>query len=498
MRSQRTDLLIIVIGRILQVAYGVAAMRGVTAVLSPDEIGRRDLVLSVTSWFALLLISPVGNYLNRQAVEWHLEGRLLESVRRFSMFLGGVALLGAVVVSVLHFTTGIGTPMGLSWLLWLVGGSLLVGTLTNQLNGLLNIIGFRGWYVVLVNTMSWLGLGLSVALSFRRGKDAESWLAGGLLAQLLVLAGSMIVVRRVGRAPPGGVVESPRAAGFDLRSVFKFSWPLIITTGFYWAQTSGYRFILAERTDVRTIGLLTIGLAIATAPLAMFDTLFTEYYRPIFYRDIKFSTPNQKAQAWGRYASAYFPAILLVAAFVALSGPDLSRVLVSDAFQSVAWLALWGALIQSALMVYATYVALTFASLDTRALIRPNILGAAAALSLTFLLSRRMPLLGPAIALTVGMVVTMLDTALRLGRDFPHVLPWRRLKRAALLAVPLAAALWGLRYFWPTPNAVKAIVALGGGGAYVIGAQLLLARDWLLGSSATEYAPAPARTEMDV
>ena len=95
MRSQRTDLLIIVIGRILQVAYGVAAMRGVTAVLSPDEIGRRDLVLSVTSWFALLLISPVGNYLNRQAVEWHLEGRLLESVRRFSMFLGGVALVGA-------------------------------------------------------------------------------------------------------------------------------------------------------------------------------------------------------------------------------------------------------------------------------------------------------------------------------------------------------------------------------------------------------------------
>ena len=498
MRSQRTDLLIIVIGRTLQVAYGVAAMRGVTAVLGPDEIGRRDLVLSVTSWFALLLISPVGNYLNRQAIEWHLEGRLLESVRRFSMFLGGVALVGAVVVSVLHFTSGIGTPMGLAWLLWLVSGSLLVGTLTNQLNGLLNIIGFRGWYVLLVNAMSWLGLGLSVALSFRRGKDAESWLSGALLAQLLVLGGSMIVLRRVGRAPTGEVLESPRAAGFDVRSVFQFSWPLIITTGFYWAQTSGYRFILAELTDVRTIGLLTIGLAIATAPLAMFDTLFTEYYRPIFYRDIKFSTPNQKAQAWGRYASAYFPAILLMAALVVLSGPYLSRVLVSDAFQSVAWLALWGALIQSALMVYATYVSLSFASLDTRALIRPNILGAAAALSLTFLLARRMPLLGTAIALTVGMVVTMLDAAVRLGRDFPHALPWRRLKLAALMAVPLAAALWGLRYVWPTPNELEAIVALGGGGAYVIGAQLLLARDWLLGSSEGRLRACAARAEVDL
>src|SRR5438034_11148201 len=110
-------------------------MRVFTALLTPDEVGRRELVLSVASWFALLLISPVGNYLNRQAIEWHLEGRLLESVRRFSMFLGGVALVGAVVVSVLHFTSGIGTPMGLVWLVWRVSGSPLVGSRADSSRG---------------------------------------------------------------------------------------------------------------------------------------------------------------------------------------------------------------------------------------------------------------------------------------------------------------------------------------------------------------------------
>src|SRR5439155_14823441 len=218
------------------------------------------------------------------------------------------------------------------------------------------------------------------------------------------------------RPPVCGTLGKPRAAGFDVTSVFQFSWPLVITTAFYWAQTSGYRFVLAGLTDVRNISLLTVGLSIASAPLAMFDTLFTEYYRPIFYQEIKFSTESHKARAWGRYASAYFPAIILTGVFVAFGGPFLARVLVSRAFQGVAWLVLWGALIQSTLMVYSTYVSLSFASLDTRVLVRPNILGAVAALSLILLLARGLPLLGPAIALTVGMVVTMLDAALQLGR----------------------------------------------------------------------------------
>ncbi len=340
MRRATTNFFFIIAGRAFQVVYALAAMRLVTEVLRPDEIGRRDLVISTTSWFALLLISPVGNYVNRQAVEWHFDGRLLGSLRRFSAFVVGVAVVGTIVTTLLQFTSGIGTPIGLGWLLWLVGGSLLVGTLTNQLNGVLNIVGFRGWYALLVNLTSWIGLGLSVGLSIWRGRSAEYWLSGVVLGQLLVLGASVTLFRRLVRPQGGVTLETPRAAGFDVRSVFQFSWPLVITTAFYWCQTSGYRFLLAGLTDLRNIGLLTVGLSIASAPLAMFDTLFTEYYRPIFYQDIKFSTASQKARAWGQYASAYFPAIFLTGVFVAVSGPLLARVLVSEAFRGVAWLAL--------------------------------------------------------------------------------------------------------------------------------------------------------------
>jgi O-antigen/teichoic acid export membrane protein len=407
-------------------------------------------------------------------------------LRRFSLFLVVVALIGIAVVVLLHLTSGIGTPIGLGWLLWLVGGSLLVGTLTTQINGILNIIGFRGWYVVLANATSWAGLGLSIGLTLWQGRTAEFWLSGVLLGQLLVLAGSIGVLRRVGRVPRGVAMRTYQAAGFDVRSVFRFSWPLIISTGFYWAQTNGYRFVLAALADTRMIGLLTVGLTIATAPLAMFDTLFTEFYRPIFYHNIKFGSASQKALAWNRYASAYFPAIILMGSLIACSGPYLARVLVSDAFQGVAWLAPWGALLQSTLMVYGTYVALSFASLDTRVLIRPNILGAAVALILTAMLARRQPLDGTAIALTLGMGVTMVGTALRLGREFPHKLPWRRLGLAVLLGLPLVLVLWGLRGVRSEPTQIQSALVLAGSGGYVLLAQLLLAREWLFGEGRDE------------
>ncbi len=454
-------------------------MRVVTAVLNPEEIGRRDLVLSVTSWFALLLISPVGNYLNRHAVEWYRVGYLLKSLRAFVLFLASVAVLAAPLTLLLSVTGGIGTRIGMGWLLWLVAGSLVFGSLANQFNGILNIVGLRGSYVAFANLSSWLGLLFAVVLTSWRGRDAESWLSGILVAQLLVWVGTVLVLRRVGRPSAEVLRNAPPSSSFDVRSVLHFSFPLVISTCFYWVQTSGYRFLLAGLTDVETIGLLSVGLAVASAPLAMFDSLFSDYYRPFFYQDIAFSNEVGRADAWNRYASAYFPAILLVTVFLALTGPFLTRLLVSAGFRSVAWLALWGALLQGMIGIYSVYVLLTHASLNTRVLIRPNVIGAAVTLTGILLMAPWQPLLGPAIAMCLGMFVILMDTGRVLHARFPLHVPWSRMGRSMFLAIPLAASVSVLRWRFPNPTALQAIGVLGGGLVYLTIAQLLLARDWL-------------------
>jgi len=77
------------------------------------------------------------------------------------------------------------------------------------------------------------------------------------------------------------------------------------------------------------------------------------------------------------------------------------------------------------------------------------------------------------------MFVILMDTGRVLHARFPLHVPWARMGRSMLLAIPLAASVSVLRWRFPNPTALQAIGVLGGGLVYLTIAQLLLARDWL-------------------
>jgi len=477
--KHKRDFAVIVIGRILQVVFAFLSVRLTTTLLGPTQLGRMNLVLGVTSWFSLLLISPVSNYLNRQTLDLNNQGKLLPSLVSYTVFLAGVALIASFVLAAIHVKVGVGTPIQLSWLLGLVVATIFVGMLSTTLVTVVNMLGQRIWFVLLSNLSLWLGLGAAVGMSSWFGQQTEYWMSGLLIGQMIVMLLSIIVIYRLAARTNQEPERTERAAGFDIRSIFLFSWPLIISTAFYWLQNSGYRFVLVGLTDETTVGLFVAGIAIAISPMVMFETLVGEYYRPIFYREITHSSNIQKGQTWNLYASAYFPAVILVAIFMAFSGPLLARILVSQAFQDVSWLAFWGAIVQAALMINATYVLLVFASLDTRIMIWPNVIGAIVALSGLLILVPWHPLLGTGVALSLGMLVTMIDLARRLHPIFSLQLPWRRITWAGLISLPLVIGLKGIQWLWPEPTLFQTIGGLGIAGIYMMGSQFILARKWL-------------------
>lgn len=479
MSKDKRDLVVIVVGRILQIVFALLSVRLTTTLLGPVQIGRINLLLGVTSWFGLLLISPVGNYVFRQTLEWNIEGKLNSSLRRYIIFLVGIAIFAVSLLTIVYYTIGIGTQIQLPWLLFLVLSSLTFGVLSATYVTIINILGYRIWYVLFSNLVGWLGLGVAISLVLWFEVGAEYWLTGLMVGQIIVMIGAGTILYKV--ANKTSVLKSPTVSvnKFDIRSIFSFSWPLIIATAFYWFQNSGYRFLLVWLTNESTVGLFATGAAIAVSPMVMFETMFTEYYRPIFYRDIVYSDNQQQAQAWNQYASAYFPAIILVTAYLAVSGPFLAQLLVSHTFQQVSWLAFWGAVTQAMLMIYATYSSLVFASLDTRVMIRSNILGAFVALVSLFILGSWQPLLGTGVALLLGMSVLTLDLARRLRKKFLLRLPWSRIFTAGIISLPLLLALEAAKSLWPNPSVLQSLVILGVGGLYVLIGQLILARRWL-------------------
>lgn len=479
MNKNKTDLTVLILGRSLQVIFAFLSVRLITTLLGPTQIGRMNLILGVTSWFGLLLVSPVSNYILQQALEWNAEGKLINSLRRYIFFLAGVAIFTASLISILYYTIGIGTQVQLPWLLALVLSSLTLGMLSTTCTTIINLLGYRTWYVLFSNLGGWLGLGIAISLALWFSIKAEYWMIGLLIGQVIVLIGAGIVLNKVSNKRPSLSTSVTRTNDFNARAIFQFSWPLIIATAFYWLQNSGYRFVLVGLANETTVGLFTTGTAIAVAPLVMFETLFTEYYRPIFYRDIAYGNNQQRAQAWNQYANAYFPAIILVTVYLALSGPFLARLLVSQAFQHVSWLAFWGAITQATLMINATYTLLVFASLDTRIMIWPNILGALIVFVSMLILVPWQPLLGTSIALSLGMFAFTFDLARRLRWRFSLHFPWLRIATALLISLPLVLVLEGAKLFWLNPSVIQAVAILAVCGLYVLLGEFILARRWL-------------------
>jgi O-antigen/teichoic acid export membrane protein len=481
MKKLQTTFIVMLFGRGIVFIQALVAMRIATALLKPIEIGRMNMLLSIISGFATLLIAPVANYVVRQTIEWYNEGKLIKALQGFTLFVGVSTILASILITLIYLNIGIGISINLIWLVLIVTFSLFLGTLNQAFINLLNILGFRLSYLILTNFNVWLGLGIAITLTMQFGKQAEYWMSGLLIAQVGILFPSGIAIYQLARRSK--IISHDNTSGFNLRSVFIFSSPLILTTGLYWIQTNGYRFALLGFTDSATLGLFTTGLVIGGTPLKMFETVFTEYYQPIFYRDIAYSDTKQKAQAWNRYVSAYFPTIFLMGTFVGFGGPFLARLLVGQEFYQVDWLSVWGVLIQLSLMIYAAYVSFSFALLDTRRLVGANVFGTLVALGGTLLLASWNPMLGTAIALFLGMLVTMLITAFNLGIDFPLHLPWRRLGKAGALALPLMLMMELLGRIFLDPTVLQSFLSLIITGIYMLFAQFILAREWMFSNS---------------
>ncbi len=122
---------------------------------------------------------------------------------------------------------------------------------------------------------------------------------------------------------------------------------------------------------------------------------------------------------------------------------------------------------------------LSFAYLDTRVLIHSALIGSVVSLTGMILLVPEIPILGAAIALTLGFGVTAVVIGNRMRRDFGVALPWARLTYATLLSIPLSGVLLLFQRLWPNPSAFESAIAVGIAGAVMLVAQWLLARDWL-------------------
>lgn len=486
------DVIILAIGRGVLVLASIISIRVYTSLLSRAEVGRYSLLSALGTGVTLILISPVGMYINRRLLEWGREGtarRHLLSYGRYLLLVTGIAVALLVLVKT---AAGIGIQVSTPWLIVAVVGTVLISTLNNTVVTSINLLGHRLCFATLANLSAWIGLGVSTMLATTVRADAEHWLLGVIVGQIPIVVLGSAILARLFRARIQSVIR-PDPTSFSVPVVWSFAWPLVISTGLYWVQTQGYRFVLNDVAGLESVGVFTVGFTIGVSLTAVFDSLFTQFYHPVFYGEIAHGNAEAQAQAWNRYARAFFPALVLMSAFVGGMGSYFARIFTGEDFRAAGSVVAWGVLAESLRQVTTMLSLVAHARVDMKRLITPSLIGVGVSLCGVHLLGATDPLNGTGFALAAGGTAWVALLVVQMRRLLPQIsFPSVTIVLASLLAVPLILSSFLIDSIWSKISTATALFVVGVGSIYMLGTQLLLACSWL-----TER-PSPALASSDL
>ncbi len=472
------DIIILGLGRALQVLAGLVTIKTATTVLSPGEVGSMNQLMSLAILGTSALLIPLTAYIGRGCLEWMDTGALSRRLGLYLFIVLAVASLFGLITWMIQSRLLLVAGIGAVW----VGGLVALYTVGFSLHTMgtsgLILIGKKFLYVLFGNAAAWGGLLLAIWWSNYEA-NPEMWLLG-IFSGFLLSSLSYVLLYRYARASV--LVRSPNVPGslsFDWQTVFMFVWPQAVVFILWWIQSQSYRFILPWVADIATVGLFAAGYMICSVPMQTFETLFNELYIPTFYRALKGQDREGMARAWNTYAAAYIPAVILFGAFLAGNVTFMVKLLLGEQFQAITSILIWPALTETLRAISSTLHHLGLAKVDMTANVFPVVVGAFVAPPLVYLLASYEPLLGTAIALLVAGVAGFAVVVPLSHRALPIVWPVRRIMYAATLSVPLCLTGWMIGVGLGELSESKAVIALVISGLLMVLLQYVMAKEWL-------------------
>ncbi len=472
------DIIILGLGRALQVLAGLITIKTATTVLSPGEVGSMNQLMSLAILGTSALLMPMTAYIGRGCLEWMDAGVLSQRLGSYLLIILAVALACGSIVWAIQAQLMVVSGMAPVW----VAGLVVLYTVGFSLHTMgssgLNLIGHRFLYVLFMNIAAWGGLLLALWWS-KQDASPEIWLLG-IFCGFLLSSLSYVLLDRYAREVVSVSTSQPLdVLPFDWKTISMFVGPQAIAFLFFWIQTQSYRFVLSWVADIATVGLFAAGYMICSVPMQTFENLFNEFYSPTLFRALKGQDREGIAQVWNAYAAAYIPAVILFGAFLIGNAAFLVKLLLGEQFQVIASILIWPALTETFRAISSTLHQLGLAKVDMTVNIVPFVIGAFVAPTLVYLLAPSEPLMGTALALlaAAGAALTAVIPISR--RALPVIWPVRRILYAAALAVPLCLLGRAMGAGFGELSEGKAIIALVISGLAMVFLQYVMAKEWI-------------------
>lgn len=394
-----SKIVLLFFGRVTQVVIAVLTIRLLTEFLPQQEIGSQYLINSILMWFSLVLINPVGMFMNRHIHEWKESGQLYFYLKQVNLYFLAVAFLSLPIIYVIKTYFNVGNYLPSLDLLLFVLFYVYFATWFTFLISYFNLFDLQKLFVVLNVSSQLIGL-LAAFLAVKIfSATAINWMAGMLSGQIVALIIAFFLFLK--KFPLKQFNQVPKKDSLFSKYTFLFCFPVAIATLFMWFMSQGYRLMIERNLGVEVLASVGIGLGLAMSLSAVVESITTQYLYPRYYAGLANSTLDQRREAW-RSLNANSMIVYIPFCFLTLSVSFLMvRVLVAKHFYHVVPYVMFGAVIELLRQLSNIAYIVAHAEKKTKFTILPYLTGACALAAIFTLLHSKSRLIVPNILLSL-------------------------------------------------------------------------------------------------
>ena len=416
----------------------LAAVKVLTSIFNPIEIGKYYLIISITSILSIILINPVLIYISRHFYGWYQEGVGWLAMKKLIVYLIITSIPMSVLLLILKYSNFGQGQLLYGNLYFFIPLLVIGGAIASYPLELLNIVGKYRTFIVLSNVEVYGKIGIIIIFSFLFSPIAMT-IIGAITFWVLIfpfLSGTLLY-RRIKDIKLKR--DTFKFAG--LKEIFNFTLPFLVAAVFYWCQTDGYRFVLQQVSGAEVVGKFIVGFNLGVVFMVALDSVFHQLYMPIYYREISAETVESHTDAWNVYAQKIVKIFIPFGLYIACAGPFLAHWLLGSTYWDMGIYVAFGAICQIFRIFTVAFYNGIMLQKRTIDLLIPCLTGAVIALLGVYLFAFRSPIVGTGIILILSYASVCVGLYYKLSNKLHIQLPLAAILKSVLLVVPICIAL---------------------------------------------------------
>lgn len=466
LNKAKSDFFIILTGKLFQVILMIVAIRISTSLLEPKEMGNIYIFTTIYTFFALSLINPIDQYMNRHVHKWYEKKILFNNIILYSLYLIVVSIF-AIIFGFFLYNFGVSNGMKLSFFLSLLFLFILFVTFNQTILWLLNMLHYRLSFTILTVFTAFGIIVFGYLFVNILGNTAQNWLLGIVVSNMIfMIIGFFVLKNRLNENFHGFSYSLKKITKAKIKSILAFVLPLSVATLFMWLQNSGYRILIEQNIGLKFLGFLGVGMAVSGQIASTIESIVMQYFHPIYYQSISNTTLKNRKIAIENLINKVLPIYFMLTIFITFLAKYVVEILVDEKYYGVYIFTVFGIWIELFRMSSNLFGNISQSEMNTKKFMTPYIVGSLVTIFLVYFSSLQTDYaFYVPIALLIGGLFTMLIMYFSMKKLINFTIDFRLIFLSFLISIPYIS----IYFFDFQANLFLNLLLVGSYGIYFLG-----------------------------